>query len=452
MFRISYEEVALQVDQLGFIRSWGLGDKVLNNPSYLVFFKDYSRLDPLCRHWDTNQPVDNIQISSRSISYSKQVEEIQIHSQITAVHNGWDWHIEIQGSHPPGHRLGLAVACLPGTLKTIDKPVSTSIAQYCRLTQEVFSDQTFLDLPLVYQESESMFVLSSDMKHDCQFFSYDNEKFNRITVSTSLTNSTTVSVRVCDTVEELKSEYLSLYPESDMYINKWKPMLQNLRNSQKIEITYQHGAGRLETAQDEITVEPIDETDLDKYIRLTHQELNKYPPGFLSGLGIDGILLCSDITLRGVQTNKVTHYHGFVSGLHYRAMSWILWDVTTLERWIIHHEIFHFLDNKVKLVPGGSCMFSMTSQNSVEHAADLYALMMVDRERFKQLATPGSWHKEQSEHIMLKTKELFSEEPTDIQDSRVIWMTHETGSTKIQFGEMPPITGAIKFTTEMPGE
>ena len=211
MNRLSSLNTILEVDLLGFIRSWKYKNITFDQPSYLVFFKDYSRLDPFCRLWNTDSSIDEFILRGDNISYTKTVESVKLQCNIAVQDNGWDWRIFVTESCP-SHRFGIATPCGTGELNNLGKPIETRVSQYFRATQDIFSDQTFLDIPIVSCDEFSLFC---SMKYDAQFFSYQDgeQQYLRLTQATNLCPEITISCRIAEPKQH-KAHYIDLYPPS----------------------------------------------------------------------------------------------------------------------------------------------------------------------------------------------------------------------------------------------
>lgn len=352
MYVISSQNTQCRINDLGFIESWSCNQNCITKAAYIVLFKEYSRMDPSCRLWDVQSEIQVNRIEQSFIEYNKQIESVTIFSRIEIHDDGWEWELTLKGSYPPCHYFGITHPVDSEKAQSINGKIQTSIIQYAPSLQEIYADQSSVDIPLLKCGSYASFISA---KQSCQFFRYKDADtpYLRIASSTSLTGTLTISHKFCKSIDQAEKQYINTYPEFDEYINTWKPRLKKIANYHNIKISYQHQdiKSTLEQLQ-EITAETPAPVDLKKYSTLLDIELKKYPCGFLGDIGIDGILLCGTMKMRYFIKEKyqgINQVKGLVLGRHSKRKTWILCDVTHYETKLIHHEIFHCIQDEISV-------------------------------------------------------------------------------------------------------
>ncbi len=444
----------LRVNNHGFINYWSNGNFIVSAPAYLVFFRDYSRLDPSCRLWDTSSPAQNIVIKNDQIIYDKEVESIKMTCSISICDDGWDWKFLLKGDYPLDHRLGIAVPSGKGSIYSLGRLVSTSIAQYYRSSQEVFPDQTFLDLPILYCR-ESQACIFSGTEQDSQFFIYSDgkEQYIRATISTSVSNEFVVSYRRCKE-EEVPQIYVKCHPKAERYIYTWKPIFDQISSLQDIEVSCYLEEMRIESSAGEAIAHPPEDRDLKLFTTTLRNELGKYPKKFLKSIGVDGIMLCKDITVRKFGDEErvgSAKYSGIAFSKQDRAMSWILCDASLNQTWLIHHEIFHFLQDELNLEGypcGGTTWLSAMTDDLTEQQCDLFASLMTGNHPWDTSDLRHKQSKFMKNALVDFDKRLLQEKQTPTKLPRLpIWYVRDDfDPVQIEFGTMPdPVDGVFVF-------
>jgi len=438
LYTISNNSNKLLINHLGFIEEMEYPKWKCKDAAYICFLKDYTRTDPSCRQWDINEKITNVKISENSISYSKKIESIKMNCTIKLLESGWDWIIKIQDAYPLHHRLGVTTPCGLGNIYNLEQPIETPISQYFRSFQEVYPDQTFIDIPILHCNTEfGLTSVFSSRSLDSQFFTYEdqNSKYIRLTVSTTLSSEITVSFRLCEQLSKIKDEYLLKYPSADTYLNKWKPIIEQIEKHQNIAITYHHQKGRLEGDQYEIIFQPTCKKDLDRFVKVLKLELDKYPPGLLNRIGVDGIMITGGLIYRNFNTDKV-EYPGFyiangsalVRSNHIK-MNWVIC-APPLNADVLHHEIFHIIEPNIDI------------ERPNEKFADLFASLMI-----REAITPDM--DKLINIIQLTYPEWDFHTIKYAEEDRYIWQ-HEPNNPpkKILFGDMPIVLPGTRFYYE----
>lgn len=370
-YSISSHNTQCRINDLGFIESWSHNQNFITKTAYIVLFKEYSRLDPSCRLWNVQSEIRVNRIEKTFIEYNKQIESVTIFSRIEIHDDGWEWKLTLEGSYPPYHYFGIAHPVDNEQAQSINGEIKTPIIQYAPSLQEIYADQTSVDVPLLKCGSYVSFVSA---KQGCQFFRYKDADtpYIRITVPASLTDTLVVSHKTCKSLDQAARQYINTYPEFDEYINTWKPRLKKTADYHNIKISYQHEdiKSTLEQSQ-EITAEIPTATDLKKYSTLLNIELKKYPYRFLRDIGVDGILLCGCMEVRQFikDYQGINQVKGLILGRHGKRKTWILCDVTHCETKLIHHEIFHCIQDKIDI---------SQTEESKEPQAILFSEIMTD--------------------------------------------------------------------------
>jgi len=185
MHSISSNNTTCNINDLGFIESWSYDQNVIVQNSYIVLFKEYSRLDPNCRLWDVSTKINIQEIGPAFIEYHKQIESVHIFSRITIGANGWDWELTLNSEYPSCHYFGIAHPVDSEKTQSINGEIKTAVIQYAPSIQEIYADQSSIDIPLLKCGSYSSFVSA---KKPCQFFRYTDAdtSYLRIVSPTSL--------------------------------------------------------------------------------------------------------------------------------------------------------------------------------------------------------------------------------------------------------------------------
>lgn len=435
---LSNDKVTVHIDQTGMISHWSYQGLPFIKCAYLVFFKDYSRTDPFCRPWDMSSKIDDMITARDSLRYTKEIECLSSICTISLRDSGWDWRFKITSKYPMNCRMGIATPCLPGKLRGIDRSIDTAIVQYYRSFQEVFPDQSYIDVPLIVTGSgDSLLMTCVPMNHDYQFFHYldENESYIRLTTSTTLADEIIVSVLICDSLDGAKKTYIGMHPESDTYINKWKPMISTIARQQGIEISYEHIDSIMEFGADEIKIKPAEEKYLERYVEMLYKELSKYPHGFLKSVGVGGFMLCGPIQSGSRALGGIC--------IGQKAMSWIFYDTTQIHESIIHHEIFHFIDSNLSISnwPEGSTIFSAANSDIREQQADVFALLMTD-----------SVADDPRIEVMRIALSIFDNRLVPKKSIKpiagLLWAIKGRNRTQISFGDIPEDCVGMDFVTE----
>ncbi len=419
MFELKNKATTLHVNHLGFIESVSVNSLQMSVSAYLVFFQDYSRVNPFCRLWDVESQITDCLEGDRWLEYTKKIEEICFECRVEAKENGWDWELEIRGSYPLHHRFGLAIPCSSNDFHSLNRPI-TSVSQYTKGASLIPVDQTLLEFPIVSSENKTTISVFGALEFDYQFFVYSDNAQNyiRMTTTTSLANHMEISCRWHQSSSS--HVFLEKHPSADHHLNKWKSHLDKINEQQGIIIMFQDKQSVIKRGDLKIELTQFKEEKLIDFCPIFKIELMKYPSKFLHSIGVDSVVLCGNIVIKD---KNVIEAGATTLAKSKELRKWILYDVSQRDPKIIHHEIFHFISDQLDLTENIN-----QSINIEERSADLFADVMVGdcfdetvRKKIKMF----------NPSIRLPDRECTFEAP------QMIWWKHDDIKEQIVFGEMP---------------
>ncbi len=403
----------ITINRLGFIESCSFDSSVTSeSPIYLILFKEHSHIDPTCRQFDVSKSAINLQCqheSYLSLSYDKDIEGIVCHCTIQMVDNGFDWIIKIQMPYPTNHRFGVVYPTEDDVnILSFGEEVDSAVCNYFNVFKQTFRDQTLLKLPSLGIASKNKhIILCSDPDKNSQFYIHRGSPWNiRTTAITDNGDEFILHVRRIEDTSEMYSGFTSLYPDSESYIgntkieNKYGILLKCYVGE---ETTYQ-------LREYEYKIRQPSDKSLSNFQTLINEELNKYPVDFFSKIKLDGIYLCSDV-YRKTEDGSIS-IPGFYLQSSEEAMDWLFFNVEMPFSWLIHHEIFHCVEEKL-----GKCLwehgnmtffkdeFDLVPENvlgfdDAEFRADLFGCLMSQTKKLKMLASTNNLLREQVDIII----------------------------------------------------
>jgi hypothetical protein len=338
---------SISINHFGFIESSIIGGITFNSPAYLVFFKDYSRTDPSCRAWNMDSPIANIHRGPDWVSYTKQIESVQIEVKIELDEYGWTWHISIKNETPLHHRFGVAIPWQEGRLASSDGEVLTPVSQYSTSVEQIFHDQTLLSVPMLIKEAENQdHIILGDIRSSYHFFCYIDGvvPYCRSTHSTSRSRDMTISFGILPS-NQAKEYYIKKYPVADQLINRWRPLLKEIEQKYAINITYSPNDEIIERSDTLISFKSPTLKQLERYTTQLSLELSKYPASFFTLLDLNAIFLTRNIVLRNEKQTSSCAGCAFGSGD--TSFRWIIIDISQNDQELLHHEIYHILARKL---------------------------------------------------------------------------------------------------------
>lgn len=437
------------INQEGSILSFECENCSILPPAYLVFFNEYSRINPFCELWDISDGIENVTTTPNSIKYSKTLNDIQTINLIELVDDGWNWEVSfLEEQIPMNVRFGISVPMGNGSeVQSIYSRSLHSISQYTMKYGTVYSDQTQLMLPILYVQSQPLTALFGSPNRNFQFFKYEdlNTQYVRSTCLSTDTSTIKLYFRALKSLYCLKKQYTEHFPKTKQQVYRWMPLLENLSQKHRIDITPISENRTFTKDNSTLVLSPIEEKDLLLYINVLSSELDKYPPGFFASFQLQGILLAGEMQMQG--NGKISRLNGFaLLRSDETVLSWLLYS-NPVTKHVIHHEIFHLIEKRLdfKQAINTSKDTVFASQNATqtkrEQLADLFASSMLN----------GIQCQEQldiKEYIQKHYDDFEIPDTANVTQDLIWYQASDGNWDTMFFGDYP--VGAIQYSARNP--
>lgn len=386
MISIQQNDNRIKINNLGFITHWSSFLSISeSHPIYLVLFEEYSRINPFCQPLDMSEEIEIKFCDGDKLIYTKNIKNFSFEHEITIRGEGIDWLLRFDPLCT-NHSIGLALPFCEEWYDFSKNSIKENIANYSNFfNKSLYADQHLLNVPCISSDNIAVF---GDMKNNYQFFKYKDGDSNWVRITTS-SNPTDKDPEICIRPKscDIRSLYVSKFPETYDYIYKWKTQFKNLGKNFDIDIAYQ--LFETELTKEGITFlskSPPAEKDLERFYPILKKELEKYPASFFAKLNIKHIQLVTDLWIRhNYEERKIDGRLWTSEG------SGIIFDMKAPIS-VIHHEIFHGIQQKKKFynMPGELYQISDNIQISgiSEYLAEMFAMLMTN---------PGKVHSPDSE-------------------------------------------------------
>ena len=391
MRKLISSKYSLSVNEKGFITQWsGLENISEEYYIYPVIFKSYTRENPFCRSLDVNSDIDIIECNDDMLKFTKTIEKFQVHFMIKVHNSKFEYNMKLE-PWSVDYEFGVAIPVPVVSWTTAKDDVALPFAVYSPFFREDFADQTTLNKPLLHNSSLCIF---GDLEKPYSFFQYTDQNSKAYLRVTSPTSNNMNGVSIYSQQEISPAE---CFPNE--LSKEANDKLTSLADTTGLEIS------RQEVRADKITVSnlsfsssPVADKNIIKFCDLFQKEHEKYPKDFMSFVGIKGIYLGYLISAqdsRAAWGDEIMLVKGIKWSLTPRNASdvirdWLIFDVYSLNKEIIHHEIFHCLQLKLSLDDYIGYVPAMEhhrltkhyqQHHTKEYLAEFFALIMVDENK-----------------------------------------------------------------------
>lgn len=448
MFTLSFEDSLVEINSLGTIDRWSGNEMITPKlPLYLVLFKEYSRIEPKCAELDISSSVSLISQSQTTICYEKQIEDLSVSCQIEIVKEGFDWTVLVNKPYPLHLCFGITMPFTPThKLTSFGTPIKTPLAVYCRTFFEIFRDQSLLEFPSISSDHLTLFT---SLDKNIQFFQYEQSELTHLRGIgyTQISNEMTFSLRSSD--EDPSSLYIEKYPKSDSYINKWKQQLSELRANYNVKIIVQ----REENIDFAIPLKasPPKESDLSDFLDVLNTEIHKYSNDIFESLQVGGIYLCAELIASPLPFSGEPSRNQIaimppglvIMSPTAKTINWIFIDVGAMHPAVLHHEIFHLIENEIGFEgwpSGGFFLFPKVQGKEKEYRADLFAETMLSPKKMRSLSIEHNILKQQTDFMRERVSKFvpsFGFNSESSYDDRFVNIVSGDDIKSVLFGKIP---------------
>lgn len=453
MIRIKSSDDSVVINSLGTIDEWEQYPLItFEHPIYLIVFQDHTRLDSICRHLDVSSPVFDFECGSTKnspwVSYKKNIEDLQFCCRIQLTPGGLKWNIKIESQYMIDHRFGLVYPIDSSKIYSLNQRVNTDVSNYFKTLEQTFRDQTLLQMPIISSQSPSGWLSCfTDPDSAIQFFVNHDDNNLRSTFTTTHNNQGTVHFKCVKHLEENRAAYVSVFPKTDIVLNKWKKHLSTLEERYKIKARCFYGDNsNYRLFSEDLSAKEPDSELLTTFCTTLSKELLKYHKNIFQLVNIHGLFFCSDLV---VEASKQEMHGGCVT-YNWDALNWIIFDVSKGTKWLIHHEIYHAIEKKIdakKIPPENESIlqneFGLQARrepNKSEFWADIFGLMMlkdIRLTRFRRGNQPFDQQLLILEELVCPFILDMHKDSSQVADPRAIYrLTDEDTFEQIPFGMM----------------